>query len=925
MHDPLPAGTMIGEHLRVEKQLGEGAMGIVYLARDLKLDRVVAVKIHRDRSTPEAFARLEREARAMAKLAHPNAAAIHEVGVHEDRPYIAMEHVDGGTMREWLAASPRSWREIVELYVQAARGLAAAHDAGFVHRDFKPDNALVGRDGRVRVADFGLSRALTAPRGELSMTTEIDRDEPSMPAPGSGITSELELGSPAYLAPEQRAGVGVGIGADQYALCVSLHEALYGELPARAGTAAPAVTAGGRRAPGWLRGVIARGLRVDPDARWPSVAALADRLERGLVGTRRRTVILVAASVTVIAATVTTALALGVGAPDCDDADERIAAIWSPERNASIAREYIAVAGERGERGWSSAAVAVDAWVTAWIEARDGSCRATRFDATQSELVLDRSMGCFDRRAAELAALLDTLGTPDPKMVAHAMDAVTALPAIAACTSEPYLLAEVEPPGDSAAIAATEQVRARLRAIEAMKRADDLRGALDAARELRPQAEAIGYDPALAEVLEALGELTGGRGQSRDGVELLTAAHLVARRSNHTSIAAQAALRLADIERGGGDRRMGATWLELARADVERGAADPELAIDLERCHGHMLRDETDYDAAIEHYQRALALAIELHSSRLHPGVVHEDVANALMKAGRLEEAAQAHREAIAAFERDYGVGTPKAAVSHGHYGAVLRRLGRIDEAIAEQRTAIAMLTEMHGEESPILNGPLLALGVSLVDAHRTDEGRRELEHALALAEGAELPGSREIASVLAALGWCEMVSEHYEAALGYQRRALALAREARGDDHPDVAKHRTQVGHALMLLGRTTEAKQEYLEALATWARAGQADHPGTSEAWGALAGAELKLGEYAEAEVSAQRVLDLAQRFAVLPPTLAHARCDLARALLENGRATERVAELGKLAIDALLELGDRTDALYCAERLHLPAPPP
>src|SRR5690349_19726204 len=141
---------------RLERVLGKGGMGVVHAAYDPELDRLVALKVlHESRGQ----ARLVREAQAMARLRHPNVLTVHDVGVSDDRVYVTMELIEGTTLRAWQTTATRSWREIVSMYIAAGRGLAAAHDAGIVHRDFKPDNVLIGNDGSVRVADFGLARA----------------------------------------------------------------------------------------------------------------------------------------------------------------------------------------------------------------------------------------------------------------------------------------------------------------------------------------------------------------------------------------------------------------------------------------------------------------------------------------------------------------------------------------------------------------------------------------------------------------------------------------------------------------------------------------------------------------------------------------------------------------------------------------------
>ncbi len=266
------------DRFRLARRIGAGGMGEVWAAHDPDLDREVAVKLVRGEAD-----RLVGEARAMARLAHPNVVTVFDAGVHDDGAWIAMELVDGGNLRAWMKAGPPV-RDVVAVFAAAGRGLAAAHRAGIVHRDFKPDNVMLGRDGRVRVGDFGLAVG------------------------DAGDDAAAVAGTPAYMAPEQQLGRAVDARADQFAFCVSMWEALGGERPFVPESSVGMPTALGvglaiiddargphpPRAPRWLRQVLDRGLAADRDARYPSMDALVDALEHGL-GRRRRFAIAAAA------------------------------------------------------------------------------------------------------------------------------------------------------------------------------------------------------------------------------------------------------------------------------------------------------------------------------------------------------------------------------------------------------------------------------------------------------------------------------------------------------------------------------------------------------------------------------------------------------------------------------------------------------
>ncbi len=254
----------------IEARVGEGGMGTVYRARDPQLMRDVALKLLR--SAEGSSEKLLEEARTMARLEHPNVLGIHDMGTHQGQVFLVMKYVDGWNLAQWLAAQPRTPRELARVFAEAARGLSAAHRAGIVHRDFKPENVLIDRAGKVLVADFGLARE-TAP-------TEA--------APFAVTKHTQVAGTPAYMAPELLTGERASARSDQFAFCVALHEALHGTRPflgrgvdelRAAHRGAPAVGAG--RVPGWLDRIAARGLSYDPASRHASMDEVVRLLERG--------------------------------------------------------------------------------------------------------------------------------------------------------------------------------------------------------------------------------------------------------------------------------------------------------------------------------------------------------------------------------------------------------------------------------------------------------------------------------------------------------------------------------------------------------------------------------------------------------------------------------------------------------------------
>jgi len=281
----LPRGTNLGRYVLLDC-IGRGGMAVVYAAFDPELDRKVAVKLLRTDlpGTPaELRASLLREAQSMARLTHPHVIAVYDVGTFNDQVFLAMEFIRGRDLRAWLGEARRSWSEILEIFIKAGEGLRAAHDSGLVHRDFKPDNVLVGYEGQVRVTDFGLAHRLRAPGEEEHSASEA--------APA--LDGNVLAGTPLYISPEQWRGKSADARSDQFSFCVSLYEAVYGARPYPGKTSA---TYGGvvppppkgSAVPGWVRRVLVKGLSLEPEERHASMHELLAALSRGLNARRYR-------------------------------------------------------------------------------------------------------------------------------------------------------------------------------------------------------------------------------------------------------------------------------------------------------------------------------------------------------------------------------------------------------------------------------------------------------------------------------------------------------------------------------------------------------------------------------------------------------------------------------------------------------------
>jgi hypothetical protein len=402
--DVVPLTEQLGRY-KIQRELGRGGMGVVYAVFDPDLERKVALKVLRGAGdSAEARQRLLREARAMARLAHPNVLTVHEVGSASGQDFIAMELVDGSTLEDWLSASPRSEREIIAAFTLAGRGLAAAHAAGLVHRDFKPRNVLRHKDGRIAVTDFGLVVGV-APQVDVTTTTlpgEASTDSSTTPSSLSGLTQTgALLGTPAYMSPEQWTGGTVGPPADQFAFCVALWEALAKDRPYKGTTLEElqdqvmhAKRSDETKLPRKLRSVLRRGLDPDPAKRYPSIDALLAAIARA----ERRPIVPIS---------IAGAAMIGIAG---------VAVVTMSKHavppGASCAAPLTAV-----DKAWSAhdrdqfrgmkqgfAADALDRDVTTWTEVRARACNAPPALATNQLACLD---GVLGRIALTKSAVLE--------------------------------------------------------------------------------------------------------------------------------------------------------------------------------------------------------------------------------------------------------------------------------------------------------------------------------------------------------------------------------------------------------------------------------------------------------------------------------------------------------------------------------------
>ncbi len=778
----------------VLRRVGQGGMGTVWAVYDDELDRRVALKLIRGSGSAELAKRLQREAQALARLSHPNVVPVFEVGQHERQLFLVMEFVAGPTLRKWIAERP-SPADILDKYVQAGRGLAAAHAAGLVHRDFKPDNAIVGDGGRVRVLDFGLVRReleTTDPDLDEALPLRSDRgDDPALTATGS------TMGTPAYMAAEQFLGEAIDHRCDQFSFCVALWEALCGERPFAGSTRAELlinVTRGRMREPPrdaamprWLRPLLQQGLRADPDARWPSMAALLETIERGR--RPRRTALVVGASTLAVGG----ALAVGAAMRNepCEQAAVALDRTLDGARIDSIAASLADVALPYAPQTGARVREALERWRDAWRSARTDACEATMVRGEQSQMLMDLRMQCLERNAQDVVPLLTRLEQADATVVEHAIDLVASMPGATRCDDADALLTTTPMPADA------DQRReiARIReAHVALALGAELgeRNTADEFDALVQRAEAVEHPPTLAAVL--LDQAYAAREDRRDADSAAMAERAIAAAiaGGDEAIAFRAAAhRAAILGDTLGRRDESLSSSTLAEAWWRHRGKDPgeQLRLLSTRIVAHngaarVTEARLDGSAAMA---LAMSLPRSFENERAAAGLRQNLMVTELLAGDN--DAALAHGLAAAEqFAELYGPQHPRSASIATNLGAVLARLGRLDEAEVQLRRAAAILSALPGPDERALLRPLGNLGEVLRRRGDFAGAEEHLRRVLAIAERELGEGSADAATIRYNLAHVLWQRERADAALPLARRALADRQRLLGDRHPDTA-----------------------------------------------------------------------------------------------------------------------------------------
>lgn len=830
---------------QLQRRVGRGGMGVVYAAIDPELGRTVALKVLRPHTaggpTRDGEARLLQEARALARLSHPNVVSVYAVERIDGVVCIAMEYIEGETLTRWLVDPDRTLPDVVSAFIEAGRGLAAAHRQGLVHRDFKPPNVMVGapeageRRGRVRVLDFGLARA------DIDLEDTISSEAWSS---GSGSAPETEtgmvMGTRGYMAPELRDGPA-STKSDQYAFFLSLYDAL-----------------GQRRddderrvllhtIPRPYRGIVGRGLAHDPADRWPSMDAAVKALERA--GGRTRRLGLGVAGVGIALATGVATLASADAPGPCAGLSETVERTWSASRSAAVTEALVPSPGYVAD-AWANAKPELDRLVDDVAAEATEACEAAYDgDALQSAADAQRVL-CFETQLLELDALLRQTQTHPGSAGAALPQALATFDPLRVCSETPAAPAS---PAARRVAEALAGVRAQLR----MGRYAEADAAIDPLLRdahvqsddgVRAQALLLGARTARAaghlsvaeERLQAALQEASAAGLDRLATQVwITTVEVTVEEFGRIDEARRMLVPArAALARAGRPRLLEAD-LHAAEALVAERSAEPERAVDLYQraldtyegnvpashprlptlLHGlaRAQRGAGRPEASLRPIERAIALTRDA----LGPG--HPDVATHLVGVGSAAAYLGDHERALEAFSQAVDIVTaalgpdhPRVAIALHNRGNAYATLRRFDEAYEDLRRATALDRETMGKDNPGRTQSLYGLAMVQRFRGELDDAQALMEEALEIQERAWGEDHPDLAYVVGGLADIAASNEDFDGAAAFYARARRLLEPALGPHHPRLIYPLMGGGHAELARGNPAAAEALLKRAMA-------------------------------------------------------------------------------------------------------------
>jgi serine/threonine protein kinase/tetratricopeptide (TPR) repeat protein len=916
-------GTIVDRYTILER-VGKGGMGEVYAAYDSKLDRRVALKLL---LSPDegGESRLAREAQAMARLSHPNVVAVFDTGVIEGRRFLAMEFVQGSTLRGWLHAAKRTIPEILKVYMQAGRGLAAAHEAGLVHRDFKPDNVLVSPQGAVKVTDFGLVRAeedeearradvleklaarLASSGGGDSAAGKVGADPETMaptdrmaalslPSPSSSNRSldtpmteaGALLGTLGYMAPEQYLSEPVNAKTDQFAFAVALWDALYGQKPFEGKGVlelADATVNGrlrvpprGSSVPTHIHRVLVRALKPEKSDRYPSLQLLLEDLARDPAAQRRKVVTIAAVALATLGVIVQSQRVLASRQGKLCSAAEPLAhEVWNDAVKRDVEASMVGTGVTFAKDTWTRTEAQLDAYMAKWARMHEETCRATRIAGYQPEPLMTVRMACLEQRRAQVKALTHVLDHADRQTVERAVEASKNLPAVEDCGDVTSLTSVKTLPASPEQRAAIEALGREVGELRVRADAGKYKDVTSAAVGLVERVRATGYEPLLADALLVLGD-------AQDHLGLKTDA---------------------------------ATTLREAAYAAEAGRADEVKTRALVLLIG-VLADQRKFDEADVTSQFASASSSRLTDPEAYRAELYSANAWVACRAGRYDDSAALFRKAIAVAERNADAKPVRLARMYSRAGGMLGDAGHFDEAFDLLDRADATFVRVLGADHPARLAAAVNRGATYLDKGDWAHAVETSDKALVLAARALPPESGTLANLHNNRADALIELKEYDDAIATSHRAVEIGKAVFGPKAVNTAGFMITYGEALARAGRSDDAVAAINEVLSILEPALPADHEWLGEARATRGGANVARHAPRDAIVDLERALvtykGITHKTFVARQTEAFSQAMLARALWETGTRTPRVGELVKSALGTYeaMHLSERTQKL-------------
>ena len=910
---PLDHGTTLGRYIVLQK-LGEGGMGQVYAAYDPELDRRVAIKVMRFTSDePESFSsRLRQEGRALARLRHPNVVTVFDVGVADRRLFIATELVDGLTVDQWLRQKQRPWKEVLDVFIDIGNGIAAAHREGLVHRDIKPSNMMVAEHGRALVLDFGIARDSDLSEGALVTLDALRRPELSTETEALTATGAA-VGTPAFMAPEQRSSGTVGPAADLYSFCLSLHVALFDELPkdpsseGRRPKATSSSPIQGRRnqeynaAPLGLRRLVLSGLREDPGQRPESMAGFVTELQRFRHRGRR---LRQRAAILTILGLIGAIFWLwrGSEAAGCDAVGDPFTQIWGASRSDRLKASFLDSDQPFAADVWRTFQAGLGVYRKSWTENARSWCLAARDGSLSSEL-FDLRTACLEQRLTEVDATLDLVESDPQRLLPRAVDMVDGLAPISTCFDIRALLAPVPPDSDPGSRQKLAELRRDQAEVRALWTAGDFEPALAASSSLVENARRLGYWPLIAEALFHRGAIEDAR-LDQTAADTLVDATLAAAAGNHNRLAAEAFIRLVRVA---GlhlqDFELAATYAQQASSALLALGRPGDLAAQLDDQLGMNARHQGLYDEAL------LRLNKSLEWKTKHLGEQHPSVANTLLSLGNVYDDMNDHRAALQHLDRALDIQLRRLGPSHPAVAETYARLGTLSReqrdlkgALDYHSKAMDIHRRVHGPNSPPFAQSLTYLGELQALDGQFDDAESSFEQALAILGQTFGPEHGHLAVVYATMASAWTEAGRDQAAIEPYEKALTIYQQTFGAGHPQVGVLHFNLATVYLRLGRFETAADGFGRSVAIWSSALGESHALVANALTGQGDSLTRLGRQREAMPLLERAQSIDERLNANeirdPKDRADTAFALARAGSQSGEPSPKVGQLAEQA---------------------------